>query len=264
VSANKRFSHGLQFNFGFTWAKSLDTFGGSPDVENRGLAKQVASLDQPLVTRAGFTYTLPKWGPKLVSYAARDWFLNGFVYYASGAPLSVPTANTTGYPANLATATINNITFQPATPQIRVPGQPLYLKDLNCHCFDPNTTVVLNPAAWTNPAPGQYGGAYYYPDFRGQRRPVENLALGRQFRIRERMSLNLRMEFQNILNRTYLNNPRISGASPQTAPVCKLPNGTNGACSQPGLQVVSGFGSFDTSTVVYQPRSGQLVAQFQF
>jgi hypothetical protein len=145
-----------------------------------------------------------------------------------------------------------------------VPGQPLYSKDLNCHCFDPNTTIVLNPAAWTNPAPGQYGGAFHYSDFRGERRPVENLALGRQFRIRERVSLKLRMEFQNVFNRTYLNNPRISNTSPQIAPVCKLPNGSNGACSQPGLQVVSGFGSIDTSTVVYQPRSGQLVAQFQF
>jgi hypothetical protein len=262
LSANKRFSHGLQFTFGFTWQKSLDTLGGTPDVQNLALAKSVSSLDQPLVTRASVTYTLPKWGPKAVSYVVRDWFFNGFVYYASGIPLAPPTANGTGYPTNLATGTINNITFQAANRQVRVPGQPLYLQELNCHCFDPNTSVALNPAAWTNPAPGQYGGAYYYSDFRGQRRPVENLAIGRQFRIRERISLSLRAEFQNILNRTYLNNPSI--VSPQTAPVCKLTNGSNGACSQPGLQLVSGFGSIDTSTVPYQPRSGQLVAQFQF
>jgi hypothetical protein len=265
VSANKRFSHGLQFTFGFTWQKSLDTLGGTPDVQNLALAKSISSLDQPLVTRASVTYTLPKLGPRVVSYAVRDWFLNGFVYYASGIPLLSPTANATNYPANLALATINNLTFQAPGRQVRVPGQPLYLKDLNCHCFDPNTTIVLNPAAWTNPGPGQYGGAYYYSDFRGPRRPVENLAFGRNFRIRERVSLKLRAEFQNIFNRTYLNNPTITGTgiSPQTAPVCKLGNGSNGACS-PGLQVVSGFGSIDTSTVPYQPRSGQLVATFEF
>ena len=262
ISANKRFSHGLQATFGFTWQKSLDTFGGTPDVQNRGLAKAVASLDQPLVTRASFTYTVPKWGPKRLSYAVSDWFLNGFVYYASGIPLLAPTANTTGYASNLATGTINNLTFQAATPQVRVSGQPLYLQDLNCHCYDPNTALLLNPAAWTNPAPGQYGGAFYYSDFRGERRPVENLAFGRQFKIRERASLSLRAEFQNIFNRTYLNNPSV--ASPQTAPTCKLPNGSNGACSQPGLQVVSGFGSINTSSVLYQPRTGQLIAQFQF
>jgi hypothetical protein len=169
VSANKRFSHGLVFNFGFTWQKSLDTFGGTPDVQNRGLAKALGTLDQPLVTRAGFTYTLPKWGLKAVSFAVRDWFLNGFVYHASGIPLSPPAANTAGYPGVLSSGTINNLTFQagattlPAfvgNAQVRVPGQPLFLQDLNCHCFDPNTTIVLNPAAWANPAPGQYGGPY--------------------------------------------------------------------------------------------------------
>ena len=260
ISANKRFSHGLTFTFGFTWQRELDTFGGTPDVQNRVLAKSVSTLDQPLVTRAGFTYTLPKWGPKGVSYAVRDWFLNGFVYYASGLPLAPPTANTTGYPSNLPTGTINNLTFQTATPQIRT-GQPLYLKDLDCHCFDPNTTFVLNPAAWTNPAPGQYGGANYYGDFRGERRPVENLAMGRQFPIHERATLMIRVEFQNIFNRVYLNNPNLT--NPQTAPVCKLPTGKNGSCS-PGLPIISGFGAIDTSTVPYFPRTGQLVAQFTF
>jgi hypothetical protein len=265
-SLTKRLSNGLQATFGFAWQKSLDTFGGTPDVQNRGLAKAVALLDQPLVTRVGFTYTLPKFGSnKILSNAVRDWFLNGFVYYASGIPLLAPSAsgNTTGYPSALASATINNLTFQATPNEVRVSGQPLYLKDLNCHCFDPNTTILLNPAAWTNPAPGQFGGQYYYGDFRGERRPVENFAFGRHFPIiGEKLSLNIRAEFQNIFNRTYLNNP--STSAPQTAPVCKLPSGANGGCSQPGLQVVSGFGSINTSTLLYQSRTGQLVAQFQF
>jgi hypothetical protein len=265
LTADKRFSRGLLFNFGFTWSKSLDTFAGSPDVQNRGLAKSISSLDQPFVTRFGVTYTLPKWGPKVVSYLVRDWMVNAFGYYASGIPLLAPVTNATGYPANLSLGTINNITFQPGQYQLRVPGQPLYQKDLNCHCFDPNTTIVLNPAAWTNPAPGQYGGPSYYNDFRGQRRPVENFAFGRQFQIRERMRLSVRAEFTNIFNRTYINNPTLTGVgiSPQAAPVCKLPTGGNGSCS-PGLQVVSGFGAINTSTVLAPPRTGQLVAQFTF
>jgi hypothetical protein len=261
LTANKRFSHGLQFDFGFTWAKSMDTFAGTPDVENRALAKGLSNLDQPLVTRVGFTYTSPKWGPKGVSYAVRDWMVNGFLYYASGTPLAAPTANTTGYATSLSQATIANVTFQSASHQVRT-GQPLYLQNLDCHCFDPNTAFVLNPAAWANPAPGQFGSQTYYGDFRGERRPVENFSVGRQFRVRERMSLNIRAEFTNIFNRTYLNNPSLT--SPQTAPVCKLSTGGNGTCSQAGLQIVSGFGSVSTSTVLYPPRTGQLVAQFTF
>jgi hypothetical protein len=186
---------------------------------------------------------------------------NGFMYYGSGTPLAPPAASTAGYPTTLSQGTIANLTFQTGQRQVRT-GQPLYLQDLNCHCFDPNTTFVLNPAAWANPGPGQYGGAATYGDFRGERRPVENFAIGRQFKLRERMSLNVRAEFTNILNRTYFNNPSLT--APQTAAVCKTPAGTNGACSQAGLQIISGFGSINTSTVLYPARTGQLVAQFQF
>jgi hypothetical protein len=261
LTANKRFSHGLQLDFAFTWSKAMDTFQGTPDVQDRGLAKGLSNLDQPLATRLGFTYTVPKWGPKGVSFAVRDWMFNGFIYYATGTPLAAPTANTTGYGTGLSQATIAAVTFQSASRQVRT-GQPLYLKDLNCHCFDPNNTFTLNPAAWTNPAPGQFGNQTYYGDFRGERRPTENLAIGRQFRIRERINLNIRAEFTNVFNRAYYNNPSL--VNPQTAPVCKLPTGGNGACSQPGLQIVSGFGSINTATQAYPPRSGQLVAQFQF
>lgn len=265
LTADKRFSHGLQANWAFTWSKSEDTFGGTPDVQNRGLAKGISSLDQPLVMRFGFTYEVPGLAgkfaaPKLVTWALKGWTVNAYGYYASGTPLTAPTANATGYPSALATGTISNVTFQTGQYQVRT-GAPLYLQDLNCHCFDPNSTFVLNPAAWTNPAPGQYGGATYYNDFRGERRPTENFAVGRNFRIKERVSLNIRAEFTNILNRTYFNNPSVT--SPQTAPTCKLPTGGTGTC-QPGYQINSGFGSIGTSTTLYPSRTGQLVARFDF
>lgn len=266
MTADKRFSHGLQFNFAFTWSKAENTFGGTPDVQNRGLAKTLSQYDQPFITRFAVTYSTPKWGPKYVSAVVHDWQLNAFGYYASGIPLLPPATNTTNYPtALLGQGTLNNITFQPGQYQVRVAGQPLYLKDLNCHCFDANTTFVLNPAAWTNPAPGQYGGATYYSDFRGERRPVENFGIGRQFRFKERLGLNLRAEFTNIFNRTYLRDPAVGGigVSPQTPASCKLPTGGNGACS-PGLQIVSGFGSINTSTVNAPQRMGQIVIRLDF
>ena len=108
--------------------------------------------------------------------------------------------------------------------------------------------------------------ATYYSDFRGQRRPTENFGIGRQFRMREHLTLSVRAEFTNIFNRAYVNNPAISGSgiSPQTSPTCKLPSGANGACSTAGLQIVSGFGAINTSSVLYPPRTGQIVARFDF
>jgi hypothetical protein len=133
----------------------------------------------------------------------------------------------------------------------RVPGQPLFIKDLNCHCFDPNTTFVLNPAAWTNPAPGQWGtAAGYYADYRYQRRPGESMSLGRNFRIKERMNLQIRADFTNIFNRTEPNNP----------------TSTNALASQTknGNQTTAGFGYINNATVFSPPRAGTLVARFTF
>ena len=262
LTANKRLSQGLQADFAFTWSNSMDTFAGTPDVQNRGLAKSRSNIDQPLVTRIGFTYTTPAWqSGGMVGKLARDWMFNGFLYYATGTPLAAPTVNTTGYPSGLTQATTANLAFQSTARQVRT-GEPLYLQDLNCHCFDPNTDFLLNPAAWANPAPGVYGGPTYYGDFRGQRRPVENLAIGRVFRIGEAVNMNLRMELTNVFNRTYPNDPSLT--NPQRAGVCVQPSGGTGSCSQPNLQILSGFGAISTASVRYPQRSAQLVARIQF
>jgi hypothetical protein len=134
----------------------------------------------------------------------------------------------------------------------RVAGVPLFSKDLNCHCIDPTKDFVLNPAAWTNPAAGTWGSAApFYNDFRYERRPTEQMSLGRIFRIRERMSLQIRAEFFNIFNRTYLANPSL------TAPT--QPQARNGA-GQP----TSGWGYINPTSLYSQPRNGQLVARFTF
>ncbi|MBV8842029.1 MAG: hypothetical protein JO307_04380 [Bryobacterales bacterium] len=129
---------------------------------------------------------------------------------------------------------------------------PLFTQDLNCHCFDPNKTFVLNPAAWSNPALGQWGtAAAYYSDYRYERRPVENISLGRLFRIKERASLQIRGEFTNMFNRTEMNNPTATNAlaTPSVSPTG---------------QTLSGFGYISTGTLFSSPRQGQLIARFQF
>jgi len=166
-------------------------------------------------------------------------------------PFAPPPATST--PA-LGTAVFQN------TLQNRVPGVPLFTKDLNCHCFDPNTTFVLNPAAWANPGPGQFGSATFYNDYRRQRHPIENLAFGRNFRIKERMSLNVRAEFTNVFNRAIINDP--TSTNPQ-GPQSLVAGST---------QTSAGFGFINNATLNQgtfatgggQPRQGQLVGRFTF
>ncbi len=127
-----------------------------------------------------------------------DWSLGAFLQYGSGLPLTPPAATNTNY---LGTSEM-----------YRVPGQPLYLKSLNCGCINVYSDVVLNPKAWANPVNGTFGPATgtLYGDFRQARRPQENLNFARTFRMKERYTLELRAEFVNIFNRTVIGNPGTS------------------------------------------------------
>jgi hypothetical protein len=156
------------------------------------------------------SYTLPTLhGNRILSWAVRDWQINALLGYASGLPILAPVAQN-----NLNTVLLRNTAGAQISYANRVAGQPLYTQDINCHCFDPNKTFILNPAAWSQPGPGQWGsGAAYYSDYRQERRPNENLSLGRVFRIRERVAFNIRGEFSNIFNRAEMPVPTSTNAA---------------------------------------------------
>jgi hypothetical protein len=179
-----------------------------------------------------------------VSYLVRDWNIGSILLYASGLPIPTPTTATS----------LNSQIFQ-NTLANRVAGQPLYTADINCHCYDPAKTFILNPLAWTNPANGQFGNsAEFYGNFRYQRHPNESIGLGRTFHFKERMALMVRVDFSNVFNRTYLNNPTATG---YTAPQSKKADGTN----------AGGFGYINlatTGTQLGQPRNGTIVARLTF
>jgi hypothetical protein len=89
------------------------------------------------------------------------------------------------------------------------------------------------------------------------RRPVENLAIGRTFRIKERASINLRIEFSNVLNRARFQDP--------------LSNNALATQTKSGNQTTAGFGYINTTfgsagavNALQLPRQGTLVARFQF
>jgi len=266
AKVTKRFSHGLEAFGTFTWSKAL--VSTRQDFFNpNSSAKTLQATDQPFLFNANIVYTIPKILDsfnKPLSWAVRDWQFGAYVAYGSGFLLTPPSV-TNGFLNPL--ASVNGSTSY----MLRVPGQPLYLKDLNCHCINPYSDQVLNPAAWVNPPNGQWGGNAYYGDFRGSRKPQENFNIGRNFRIKESMNLQIRAEFVNIFNRTYLaypstvmlpisHNPagQITGGfgginetlAPFTNSLPAAPATVNGACSGAGLCGL--------------PRTGTLIARFTF
>src|ERR1700686_95532 len=81
--------------------------------------------------------------------------------------------------------------------------------------------------------------------------PDEELSFGRVFRIRESMNFQVRAELFNAFNRTYLNNPANSNAQATAS------YNSNGTLS-------SGFGYINPGSVYASPRTGQIIARFQF
>lgn len=259
AKVTKRFSHGVDFTYTFTYSKEIDTLSlgnqgasGPGDVFNRQNLKSLSSNSRPFISGLGINYTVPDFfGNKALSWATRDWQLGSFLQYASGLPFAAPQSTVTPLPSAMV--------FQ-STSMNRVAGEPLFNVDLNCHCYDPNSTFVLNPKAWANPAPGEFGGGTYYNDFRRQRRPLETFTIGRNFRFKERVNLSIRAEWTNIFNRAFINDP--TAANP-LAPQNRLA-GTN--------QTTAGYG-FINNAVLNQgtfavaggaPRSGQIVGRVTF
>ena len=163
------------------------------------------------------------------------------VRYASGALIGSP-----GTQGNL-----SSLLFQ-STRMNRVTGESLFLKDPNCRCIDPNSEFVLNPKAWVDAAPGQFGSsAGYYNDYRWQHVASESVSLGRVFPVRERFKLQVRAEFFNVFNRLILPGP--TSGNPLATQT------RNTATSIP----TAGFGFINANNAGGQ-RNGQLVARFEF
>ncbi|HEV3334498.1 MAG TPA: TonB-dependent receptor [Bryobacteraceae bacterium] len=252
---NKRFSHGLQATGTFTWSKALQSV--EQNLYNpQGLGKTYQQWDQPFLFNANIVYTVQNFFPnqKLVGTITKDWQVGAFIQDGSGFLLAPPNATTA------------NPLSQGVNYQLRVPGVPLYLKTPNCGCINPQYDQILNPAAWTNPVNGAFGGAAYYGDFRAPRRPVENFNFGRNFRIKERMNLQVRAEFQNIFNHTYLGNPSVTVTPVGHNAAGQITGGfgTINMVVAPGTTPsLPSNGNYNTQLGGY-PRTGTLIARFTF
>ena len=192
-------------------------------------------------------YTVPVLDTnKALSYVLRDWTTGAFMAYTSGLPILAPTAQN-----NLNSLLMRNVTT--LSYANRVSGQPLFTKNLNCHCVDPRKDSVLNKDAWSDPAPGTFGtGAAYYSDYR-QRQPQENLAVGRDFKVTESGArFNIRVEFPNIFNRSRLPNPTSTNA--RATQTSSAGNATGGF----------GWVNVGTAPTVPVSRQGQIVGRFTF
>jgi hypothetical protein len=271
LNVTQRFTHGLAFNMNYNFAKNLDTMTSPADVFNRGLAKNLSIWDLPHQLRLTAQYVTPK-APfisnRFLSYALSDWGIAATLGYQSAPVLGRPSSN--------GTVPISQFLGRgPGGAQLRKNADGSYMNpwsvnwidndgkqrtdpiDINCHCFDPTKNAVFNPAAWENIPDGQWGADLStLRFFRGMRIPTENAAFSRDFRIKERVSLHVRVEFSNIFNRMQLPNPSTAGNFAQ-APT-KFTSGAN-----TGLYS-GGFGTYSVLQGIGGQRIGTFVARLTF
>jgi hypothetical protein len=186
---------------------------------------------------------------KWLSHITRDWTTATVLRYGSGLPITSPTSvNQLSSLLGANRGTLYN----------RIAGQPLFTQDLNCKCFNPSTTLALNPGAWVDPGAGNFGtAAARYSDYSGARRPSENINFGRIFRLTEsgRTQLQIRGEFTNMFNRWTWPNPTGTPGSPVTHAVP----------TDPTSAITGGYGFINLAGGAGAvPRSGQMVARFTF
>jgi hypothetical protein len=272
LQGTKRFSHGLQTQASFVWSKAMSLGTGAEtgqfvtglpvveDIFNYGNAKQLNQLTRPLAVVISGTYQTPKTpgtstGARILSQVVRDWQLGWVLRYQSGALIQTPGSNN---------QLINQLArpaagFGPGSTNLDnyVTGVSPLLVDPNSKSFDPTKQQLLNPAAWSELATGQWGvSAPFYNGYRWQRQPGEAMSLGRNFRMGHegRYNLQVRAEFQNIFNRHFYMMPTVTGGI--TSPV-----------STTGGVINGGYGTINTTTGTGAgavPRSGQLVARLTF
>src|SRR5579863_4704576 len=262
----KRFSHGLTANANYTWSKSL-ALTSTIDPYNRNLGKNLSPFDFPNQFRLSAQYEVPRFhsgvlSNKVVGYIVSGWGTGWYLSYQSAALVGLPTSS--------GTAPINDFLGYGPGPAQLIPGMnpwsvnwtdysgkvhttPL---DINCHCFDPTKTQVLNPAAWTNVPNGQFAANQAsIRSFRGQRLPAENANFSRNFRVKERYNFQVRAEFTNIFNR--LQYPAITLGNFAIAPTTFKSGPNTGLYS-------GGFGTIVPEAGTSNQRAGTLVARFSF
>ena len=247
----------------------------SPDVFNPGLGKNISLNDLPQQLRFSLEYQTPRphkgmfiIGNPVVSYVLGGWGVGAYAQYQSAPLLGRPAAGSLqpisdwlGRGPGGAQLKIGP-DGKPMSPYAvnwtdlngNVHNEPL---DINCGCYDPTKTQVLNPNAWVAVPDGQWAAdqsSIRY--FRGIRAPQESANLSRNFRFKEHYTLQIRIEMNNIFNRLILPQPTAAGANFSASPTA-----ANGLYT-------GGFGTFGNlstgAAVPGAPRSGLFVARFQF
>jgi len=194
---DKRYKGGLTGTFAYTWSKNLNDLAfQSFNFREYSFSDQ----DSPHIVSLSFLYELPFGkNKKFLSGASgalnkivEGWQVAGVGFYNSGQRLAVSTNNTLPY---------FNSSRRPniVSENIRT--------NVSMSDFDPAEHRYLNPDAFANPGPGQFGNAAPRLNVLGPMSIQESFSVMKNTKIGERFTHQFRLEMNNPMNRVVFANP---------------------------------------------------------
>jgi Carboxypeptidase regulatory-like domain/TonB dependent receptor-like, beta-barrel len=213
VEYRHRVAHGLQTLLSYTWAHSVDDVSSDGNFANVPPGTEPASLDRGPsdydirhTFSGAVSYDIPGPGSTVLKHIFGHWSTDSIIYARSAPPVNVVTGQNP-YPITLLFGA-NSV----QRPDV-VPGVPFYL-----HPSGAPGGEIINTAAFTTPAPTTVQGDLGRNALRGFGATQWNITLRRQFRLTERVSLQARGDFFNILNHPNFGSPVNYLNAPSTTP----------------------------------------------
>jgi hypothetical protein len=209
----RRISNGLSYSLGYTFAHGLANYRDNLTAQqlpqnsyNYSAEMGNSVLDVRSRFVGNFLWELPLGqGKRFMSgdnFAGRwlgGWQFNGIVTLQTGTPFNV-TANNDGLVDG------NNPVYANCI------GDPYAGATRNPKLYT-TTGFIINPAAFSQPGPGQFGTCAPY-QFYGPGIQMWDLSLFKQFKFTERYQLQFRTEFFNAFNHPNFANPNANIGSP--------------------------------------------------
>jgi hypothetical protein len=215
LSAEKRYSNGLQLLANFTWSKSIDdasvaddnvTWIGSStslqDPNKPWLERSLSTFDIPWIVQFSYVYELPIGRgkaflgsmPRVLDAIIGGWKTSGVWRMQDGRPLQLTTADGTPLP------TYGTYGYIVRPNIVGTPKRNHGTDQLDNYFVDPNV-FQLPPNFTLGDAPRTIGSV------RGPSSFSADLSIAKQFPVREEMNFEVRLEAQNAFNHPVFGTP---------------------------------------------------------
>jgi hypothetical protein len=213
ISARRPFANGFNLVFGYNYNREVDQeyydsvaeylhqFTWTPTQTPHHRMTVASVYELPFGRGRKYMTSVNK----LVDYALGGWALSGLFQYNSGIPLRIGSTSTTGTSQSsyVATSGLNSAPIANGTGAV-ITGNPAISNPTMSHWFNTSAISVL-------PAFTEATNQVQYPGWLGPRFVNIDMALAKQFLIKERLHFELRVDAYNLAN-------GLTPANPITSP----------------------------------------------